>query len=56
MKGEFRVEDPAATTELITSMCVDVCRWFPTATHHDPDALGRFYAEAALRVVGAEVS
>lgn len=53
MDGEFQVDNPAATTELITSMCVDVCRWFPTATHRDPHALGRFYGDAALKIVVA---
>lgn len=52
MTGEFQVGDATGTTELITSMCVDICRWFPTATHHDPDQLGAFYADMALRIVG----
>lgn len=51
LKGEFRADDSSVITELIISMCVDVCRWFPTRTHNDPEAVGAFYADIAIRIV-----
>lgn len=50
--GEFRVHDEATTTLAVTSLCVDVCRWFPSATHADPAALASRYAELSLQMVG----
>jgi AcrR family transcriptional regulator len=52
LAGVFRVDDPTATAEVITSLCVDVCRWFPTTTQDDPQELGEFYAGVALRIAG----
>ncbi|MDX2358980.1 TetR/AcrR family transcriptional regulator [Dietzia sp. PP-33] len=51
VRGEFRSDGASAITQLITSMCVDVCRWYPSKTHNDVDALGAFYADAAVRIV-----
>ena len=35
----------------ISSLCVDVCRWFPSRTHRDPHKLGEIYAQVAARLV-----
>ncbi len=35
----------------LSSLCVDVCRWFPSRTHRDPVALGRAYGDLAVRMV-----
>ncbi|GAC66682.1 TetR/AcrR family transcriptional regulator [Gordonia soli] len=49
--GEFRVDDPADVVLALSSLCVDVCRWFPSRTHRDPAALGAVYAALAERMV-----
>ncbi|HMS74101.1 TetR/AcrR family transcriptional regulator [Gordonia sp. (in: high G+C Gram-positive bacteria)] len=49
--GVFTVEHPDDAVLAISSLCVDVCRWFPSRTHSDPVALGTAYAELALRMV-----
>ena len=50
--GDFRVDDPAGTALAITSMCVDVARWFPAGTLHSPADVEFLYADLALRLVG----
>jgi hypothetical protein len=35
----------------ISSLCVDVCRWFPSKKHSDAHKLGEFYAGIAERLV-----
>ncbi|GAB92877.1 TetR/AcrR family transcriptional regulator [Gordonia rhizosphera] len=50
--GQFSVDDPDDAVLAVSSLCVDVCRWFPSRTHDDPVALGRVYAEVAVRIVG----
>jgi AcrR family transcriptional regulator len=49
--GDFRVDDPDDTVLALSSLCVDVCRWFPSRTHRDPTALGETYAALAERLV-----
>jgi AcrR family transcriptional regulator len=49
--GEFTADDPDDVVLAISSLCVDVCRWFPTRTHRDPAAVGQMYARMALRMV-----
>jgi len=39
------------TVMSISSLCVDVCRWFPSRTHRDPHKLGEIYAQVAARLV-----
>lgn len=51
--GDFAVSDPADVVLAISSLCVDVCRWFPSRTHRDPVELGQAYARMALRMAGA---
>jgi AcrR family transcriptional regulator len=49
--GSFEVEELAGTALAITSMCVDVARWFPAGPLHSPDDVERLYADLALRIV-----
>ena len=49
--GTFTVDHPDDAVLAISSLCVDVCRWFPSRTHSDPVALGTAYADLALRMV-----
>ncbi|MGV9711822.1 TetR/AcrR family transcriptional regulator [Gordonia sp. NPDC003424] len=51
--GDFDVADVDDVVLAISSLCVDVCRWFPSRTHNDPAALGDAYAELVLRMVRA---
>ncbi|MGV9864753.1 TetR/AcrR family transcriptional regulator [Rhodococcus koreensis] len=51
--GEFRTIDVEAVTLAITSLGVDVSRWFPSNAYSDPDVLAARYVELALRMVGA---
>ncbi|OUC78071.1 TetR/AcrR family transcriptional regulator [Gordonia lacunae] len=52
--GEFDPLDVEAATLAITSLGVDVSRWFPSNTYADPEALAARYVELALRMVGYE--
>jgi AcrR family transcriptional regulator len=54
--GALPTPDPAGATLAICSLCIDVCRWFPSRTHTDPSALGLQYADLALRMVGARAT
>ncbi len=51
--GSFRLTEPAGTALAMTSMCVDVARWFPAGTLHSPADVQALYADLALRLVGA---
>ncbi|MGC4933672.1 TetR/AcrR family transcriptional regulator [Gordonia sp. DT30] len=51
--GAFAIDDADDVVLAISSLCVDVCRWFPSRTHRDPDELGAAYARMALRMVRA---
>ena len=51
--GDFIVPDAEGVTLALTSLCVDVCRWFPTGDYTDPQVVGDLYADLAARVVGA---
>ncbi len=51
--GSFRPTDPAGTALALTSMCVDVARWFPAGTLHSPADVRSLYADLALRLMGA---
>jgi AcrR family transcriptional regulator len=50
--GVFRLTDLPGTALAITSMGVDVARWFPAGTLHSPLDVQRLYADLALRLVG----
>lgn len=52
--GVFDIDDPDDVVLVISSLCVDVCRWFPSTRHRDPERLAQTYADLAERlVVGA---
>lgn len=51
--GWFRTIDTRAATLALTSLGVDVSRWFPSKMYSDPDMLANRYAELALRIVGS---
>jgi AcrR family transcriptional regulator len=51
--GSFRLTDPDGTALAMTSMCVDVARWFPAGSLHSPADVSTLYADLALRLVGA---
>ena len=51
--GSFAVPDAEGVTLAIISLCVDVCRWYPTGRYADPDIVANLYAELALRLVNA---
>lgn len=50
--GEFRPLDIEAATLAITSLGVDVSRWFPSNSYSEPEALAARYVELSLRIVG----
>ena len=47
-QGDLRVDDPAAASRAILSMCIDVCRWFGDDPSADADQLGATYGDLAL--------
>lgn len=49
--GEFHVDNLDDTVMAISALCVDVCRWFPSRSHRDPNKLGEIYAQVAARLV-----
>jgi AcrR family transcriptional regulator len=49
--GEFHVDNVDEVVMAISSLCVDVCRWFPSRRHRDAHKLGEVYAGVAERLV-----
>jgi AcrR family transcriptional regulator len=49
--GEFHVDNVDDVVVAISSLCVDVCRWFPTRQHNSPHKLGAAYADIAERML-----
>jgi AcrR family transcriptional regulator len=49
--GEFHVDEVDEVVMAISSLCVDVCRWFPSRQHRDAHKLGAVYAGVAERLV-----
>jgi AcrR family transcriptional regulator len=49
--GEFHVDNVDEVVMAISSLCVDVCRWFPSRTHRDAQKIGEMYAGIAERLV-----
>jgi AcrR family transcriptional regulator len=49
--GEFHVDNLDEVVMAISSLCVDVCRWFPSRKHRDAQKLGNVYAGVAERLV-----
>jgi AcrR family transcriptional regulator len=49
--GELHVDNVDEVVMAISSLCVDVCRWFPSRKHRDAHKLGEVYAGVAARLV-----
>jgi AcrR family transcriptional regulator len=49
--GEFHVDNVDEVVMAISSLCVDVCRWFPSKQHRDAQKLGAVYAGVVERLV-----
>jgi AcrR family transcriptional regulator len=49
--GEFHVDNVDEVVMAVSSLCVDVCRWFPSRRHRDANKLGEVYAGVAERLV-----
>lgn len=45
--------DAEGVTLALMSLCVDICRWYPSGRYQDPDTIGTLYGDLALRLVGA---
>ena len=52
--GDFDVLDIDLTTAAVLSMCIDLSRWYAEGGRWSPEQVGNFYAELALRMVGAK--
>ncbi|HEY9311495.1 TetR/AcrR family transcriptional regulator [Williamsia sp.] len=50
--GDFTIGKPDDVVLAISSLCVDVCRWFPSTSHRDPEILAQTYADIAQKLVG----
>ncbi|UYP18769.1 TetR/AcrR family transcriptional regulator [Rhodococcus sp. Z13] len=51
--GEFSVPDAEGVTFALMSLCVDICRWYPSGGYDDAATVAALYADLALRMVGA---
>lgn len=51
--GEFTVPDAEGVTLALMSLCVDICRWYPSGRYNRPEAIAALYTDLALRLVGA---
>jgi AcrR family transcriptional regulator len=54
--GEFRTADPRMTALAVLRLGIDVARWYRDDGGWSPDQLADHYAEAALRLVGANAA
>jgi len=52
--GDFHVTDAGMTANALTSLGIDVARWYRTDGQWTPDDIGDFYADMALRMAGHE--
>lgn len=52
-QGAFTVRDVRTAARAVLSLGVDVARWYSERSGKTPKALGRDYAELALRMLGA---
>ncbi|WP_206426064.1 TetR/AcrR family transcriptional regulator [Nakamurella antarctica] len=52
--GSFEVNDLPGTALAVTSLCVDVARWFPAANLNSPHDVAVLYGDLALRMVGCK--
>ncbi|MGH3432698.1 MAG: TetR/AcrR family transcriptional regulator [Thermocrispum sp.] len=54
--GLFRTSDPAMAATALLSLGIDIARWYNDEGAWSPEAVGDFYADLALRMVGASRS
>jgi AcrR family transcriptional regulator len=52
--GTFDTPDPRMSATVLLSLGIDVARWYREERTWTPDDVGRFYADVALRIVGAK--
>jgi AcrR family transcriptional regulator len=50
--GDFHLTDAGMTANALTSLGIDVARWYRSDGEWTPDGIGDFYADLALRMVG----
>jgi AcrR family transcriptional regulator len=50
-RGDFDVRPVEGALLAVSSLCVDVCRWFPSRDLREPARVGELYAELAVRMV-----
>ena len=51
--GEFAVADVDLAATAVLSLCVDIARWYQRERQWPAEEITTFYAQAALRMVGA---
>jgi AcrR family transcriptional regulator len=51
--GEFTSSDPRKTTLALLSLGIDIARWYDRDASFAPTTIAAFYADLALRMVGA---
>ena len=51
--GEFTLSDAEGVTLALMSLCVDICRWYPSGHYDDATTISALYADLGLRLVGA---
>ncbi|WP_416874108.1 TetR/AcrR family transcriptional regulator [Kitasatospora sp. SC0581] len=53
--GEFQVAEVRTAARAVTSLGIDVSRWYTDNSSEAPEELGRRYGELVLRMLGARV-
>lgn len=51
--GVFDAPDPALAATALASMAIDIARWYREGGEWSPEQVGSYYADLALRLVGA---
>lgn len=51
---EFHISDAGITTRALTSLGIDIARWYRDEGRWTPEQIGESYANLALRLVGAQ--
>lgn len=54
--GSFDTPDPRMATIAVLSSGIDIGRWYHDGGEITPEQIGEFYADLALRTVGATTS
>jgi len=52
--GVFDTPDPALAATALASLSIDIARWYREDGEWTPDQIGDYYADLALRLVGAD--